>query len=149
MPLSSSRGTEPDSYDLAAIMNLILTEPAPPGRRATGEEAARAYSVACARLADSRERFAALAGTVAELARVLGEMQNPGSDPRTILVHEWSSGASGPTSSHSWPTVRDVNGAWAELFRAGAAVRQAWSAIPPDDRAGLTPPDLPVEPAGR
>lgn len=130
-------------------MDLLLTGSAPPGRRVTGEDVTRAYTLACARLADAREQFAALAGAVTELARVLGEMQNPGGDPRTVLVHEWSSGAAGPTSSHSWPTVREINSAWAELFRAGVAVRQAWNAIPPDARAELTPPDLPVEPAGR
>jgi len=108
----------------------------------------QAYVIARARLAEARRTFARLADAVAELGRVLTEMREPGGE-RTVLVHEMTNGSPGPTSSHPWPSVREVNRVWSEVFRAMAAVRQTWDAIPPGDRAGLQPPDLaPGPPAG-
>ncbi|HEX4608261.1 MAG TPA: hypothetical protein VH092_08655 [Urbifossiella sp.] len=88
------------------------------------------YQAAVARMEDARRRFAVLSAAVGAVARVLGELSDPTCE-RTTLVHEMSSNPAGSFSSLPWPTVRDINQGWGEIWRTTLAAREAWDAIPP------------------
>lgn len=104
------------------------------------DDAVQKFHAAVSRCEGAKQRFAAVTEAVLAVGRLLTELRDPHAE-RTTLVHEMSSGASGPSSTHPWPTVREINQAWADVWRAAAAAREAWEGIPPDLRVGLTPPD--------